>query len=168
MTLETLKDKIIASGSITSRDVANLRTVVYKDGKVDRKEAEFVFQLKKELFSFGNLHAWNEFFVQAITDYVFDNDKTAMAISEEKATWLVSQIGEDEIIDSVEETLLKSIHKRVGENFPDELEEIQGHTKFTNKLGDWLLRNLIGNTKTARSLEYGVGKSGERKNDPFN
>ena len=41
--LEQIKQTIIANGSITSSDIPDLRKIVYKDGRVSREEADFLF-----------------------------------------------------------------------------------------------------------------------------
>ena len=160
--LEAIRKAIVASGSITTTDVAELRDIVYNDGKVEQKEAEFLFKLRKELNDFGNLKAWNEFFIQAICDFILDDERSPEAIDELEAKWLIEQIGEDGIIDDVEQKLLKRLRKEA-KYFPTGLQEIQKHTSIGKALGKKIFLLMCGNTKTLRSMEFGVSRTGERK-----
>ena len=160
--LEAIRKAIVASGSITATDVAELRDIVYTDGKVEQKEAEFLFKLRKELNDFGNLKAWNEFFIQAICDFILDDERSPEAIDDLEATWLIEQIGEDGIIDDVEQKLLKRLRKEA-KRFPSGLQEIQKHTSIAKNLGKKIFLLMCGNSKTMRAMEFGVTRTGERK-----
>lgn len=164
--LDLLKERIIRSGGITYSDVRQLRDIVYTDGKVNDEEANFLFALKKEIDTFVSLPAWEDFFVRAICDYILDDDRSPEAVDEIEAKWLVEKIGEDSKIDEVEERLLKEI-KAKAKRFPDNLKEIQKHTSISKKIGRAILRMMCGNTKTARSFQTGMAKTGERKPNPF-
>lgn len=161
-TLEDIRKAIVASGSITAEDVVALRDIVYTDGKVEQDEAEFLFRLRKELNDLGNLKAWDNFFIQAICDFILDDERSPEAIDDLEATWLINQIGEDGIIDDVEQKLLKRLRKEA-KRFPSGLQEIQKHTSIAKDLGKKIFLLLCGNTKTMRSLEYGVSRTGDRK-----
>ena len=164
--LEYLRKEIVASGSITADDVDVLRDIVYSDGKVEREEAEFLFKLRKELNDYGNLREWNNFFIQAICDFVLDNDRFPNAIDDKEAIWLIDQIGEDGIIDDVEQKLLKRLSKEA-KRFPRSLQEIQKHTSVAKDLGKAIFLFLCGNTKTLRAKEYGVTCTGHRKTSVY-
>lgn len=79
-----------------------------------------------------------------------------------EATWLIEQIGEDSIIDEVEQRLLKKLRKEA-KHFPSGLQEIQKHTSIAKDLGKRIFLLLCGNSKTMRSMEYGVTRTGQRK-----
>lgn len=160
--LDNIRKAIVASGSITASDVVALRDIVYTDGKVEQAEAEFLFKLRKELNDFGNLKEWNGFFIQAICDFVLDDERSPEAIDELEATWLINQIGEDGIIDDVEQRLLKKLRKEA-KHFPATLQEIQKHTSIARDLGKKIFLLMCGNTKTMRSLQYGINRIGEKK-----
>ena len=160
--LESIRKAIVASGSITANDVVALHDIVYTDGKVEQEEAEFLFKLRKELNDFGNLKEWNRFFIQAICDFILDDERSPEAIDELEATWLINQIGEDGIIDDVEQKLLKRLRKEA-KHFPSGLQEIQKHTSISKDLGKRIFLLLCDNTKTLRSMEYGVTRTGDRK-----
>lgn len=160
--LEDIRKAIVASGSITASDVVALRDIVYKDGKVEQDEAEFLFKLRKDLNDMGNLRAWDNFFIQAICDFILDDDRSPEAIDDLEARWLIEQIGEDGIIDDVEQKLLKKLRKEA-KYFPNGLQEIQKHTSIAKDLGKKIFLLMCGNTKTMRAMEFGVTKTGERK-----
>ena len=160
--LETIRRAIVDSGSITFDDVVSLRELVYSDGKIGQKEAEVLFKLRKELNDFGNLKEWNRFFIQAICDYILDDDRSPESIDDQEATWLINQIGEDEIIDDVERRLLRKLRKKA-RHFPSSLQNILKHTAISKNLVKKIFLLLCGNTKTMRSMEFGVSRNGDRK-----
>lgn len=165
-TLDGIRHAIVASGSITASDVVALRDIVYKDGKVEQAEAEFLFKLRKELNDFGNLKEWNSFFIQAICDFILDDERSPEAVDELEATWLIEQIGADGIIDDVEQKLLRRLRKEA-KHFPSGLQEIQKHTSIAKDLGKKIFLLMCGNSKTMRSMEYGVTRTGERKESVY-
>lgn len=160
--LEEIRKAIVVSGSITASDVVALRDIVYTNGKVEQAEAEFLFKLRNELNDFGNLKEWDDFFIQAICDFILDDDRSPEAIDDLEATWLIEQIGKDGIIDDVEQRLLKRLRKEA-RYFPSGLQEIQKHTSVAKDLGKKIFLLMCGNTKIMRSLEFGVTRIGERK-----
>ena len=160
--LESIRKAIVASGSITANDVAALREIVYTDGKVYRDEAEFLFQLRKELNDLGNLKEWDDFFIQAICDFILDDDISPEAIDDLEARWLIDRIGEDGIIDDVEQKLLQRL-RRQAKRFPTGLKEVQRHTSIAKDLGKKIFLLMCGNTKAMRSMEFGISRTGERK-----
>lgn len=160
--LTAIREAIVQSGSITADDVVALHDIVYTDGKVEQAEAEFLFSLRKELNDLGNLSEWDEFFIQAICDFLLDDDHSPEAIDNWEATWLIDQIGEDGIIDDVEQKLLKKLRKDA-KHFPSNLQAIQKHTSIAKDLGKKIFNLLCGNSKTMRSMEFGVSRTGARK-----
>ena len=58
---------MVAAGAILATDVLKLRREVFTDGAVDRGEAELLFYLNERCRNHGT--AWNDFFVDALTDY---------------------------------------------------------------------------------------------------
>ena len=165
--LQRIKEDIISNGCISLTDVHNMYDVVYTDGKVNKDEAEFLFDIRKGTIAIANPPEWDEFFIKAICDFILDDDRSSDAVDEIEARWLVEQIGDDNIIDEVEERLLNEIHRKA-KHFPKDLETIQKHTNIPAKLGKKILRMLCGSSISFRSLQTGVTKNGEiiRKN-PF-
>lgn len=161
--LELIREKILANGSITFSDIPDLRKIVYRDGRVSREEADFLFGLRRDLLNFGNLKAWDEFFIQAICDYVLDDKTSHDSISDEKASWLVEKIGEDKYVDEVEKELLYRLSHKA-KHFPVNLKRIQEHTSIAYDLGRKILSLLCRNSKTGRNLQFGINKIGCRNN----
>lgn len=160
--LEKIKQNIIESGSITREDVAELRKIVYLDGRVSRREANFLFDLRKDLFDLGNLSDWDEFFIQAICDHVLDDKTSPEAVDNKEAAWLIEKIGEDHVIDEVEQELLRRLCVQA-KHFPTNLQSVQKHTSVAKDLGRKILQMLCRTSKTGRALQYGITKTGQRK-----
>lgn len=157
--LEKIKQSISESGSVTKSDIIALREVVYRDGRVNREEANFLFDLRKDLLDLGNLQEWNEFFIQAICDHVLDDRTSPEAVDNKEAEWLIEKIGEDEIIDEVEQELLRRLRTQA-KHFPSNLQKIQKHTCVAKDLCKKIFLMLVHNTPTARALQLGIGKTG--------
>lgn len=159
--LEQIKQTIIANGSITSSDIPDLRKIVYKDGRVSREEADFLFDLRKEILDFGNLKEWDIFFIQAICDHLLEESHDT--ITDDDVSWLIDKIGADKYIDHIEQELLCKLSSKV-KYFPSNLKAIQEHTNIAYDLGCKILSLLCRNSKTGRSLQFGINKVGCRKN----
>lgn len=159
--LEQIKQTIIANGSITSSDIPDLRKIVYKDGRVSREKADFLFDLRKEILNFGNLKEWDNFFIQAICDHLLE-DKAHGTITDDDVSWLIDKIGEDKYIDRIEQKLLCELSSKV-KYFPSNLKAIQEYTNVAYDLGRKILSLLCRNSKTGRSLQFGINKVGCRK-----
>lgn len=164
--LNELKQSILASGSITANDVSCLREIVYQDGRVNRAEANFLFDLHNELLNLGNLKAWDDFFIQAICDHLLGDSSSPHAIDNQEASWLIDKIGEDTIIDDVEKELLQRLQQRA-KHLPSNLQQVQKRTSVLHTLGRRIFQILCHNTRTARSLEYGVDSIGNKKREIF-
>ena len=159
--LKQIKQTIIANGSITSSDIPDLRKIVYKDGRISREEADFLFDLRKEILNFGNLKEWDNFFIQAICDHLLEESHDT--ITDDDVSWLIDKIGADKYIDDAEQELLLKLSSKV-KYFPSSLKKIQKHTRIACDLGRKVLSFLCRNSKTGRSLQFGINKVGCRKN----
>lgn len=161
--LEIIKQNILTNGCITPSDIPDLRKIVYRDGRVCRKEADFLFDVRKDLLNFDNLKEWDDFFIQAICDHMLDDPTSHNTINSEKVSWLIERIGEDKYIDEVEQELLHRLSIKT-KHLPSNLKKIQGHTSIAYDLSRKALSFLCRNSKTGRSLQFGVNKAGHRKN----
>jgi hypothetical protein len=85
--------------------------VLYADGKIDQEEADFIFEINDAVSGKKNDTAWNQFFVQAISDYLLNDEKSPGVIDEEEGKWLVEKIGADGQVDGVEKQLLINLKK---------------------------------------------------------
>jgi len=106
-----LKKELIADGKIDKEEVERLRKTLYADGKIDQEEADFLFELNDAVSGKKNDPAWNQFFVQAISDYLLKDERSPGVIDENEGRWLVEKIGADGKVDGVEKQLLNNLKK---------------------------------------------------------
>jgi len=121
--LEELKKDLLADGIIDVGEVKELENVLYADGKIDKDEADFLFELNNAVSGKENAPEWKEFFVKAITSFVLDDDQSNGEVDEEGAKYLYDQIKGDGQIDDIEKALLENI-KAKSKNFPALLAEL--------------------------------------------
>ena len=115
--LNELKKSILADGVIDEAEVKQLREVLYADGKIDKEEAEFLFELNDAVSGEKNDPSWEEFFINAISDFLLEDELSPGEIDEEEAKWLLAKIQGDGQLDEVEKNLLKNL-KNKSTNFP--------------------------------------------------
>jgi len=160
--LKDLKASILADGIIDAEEVRTLNSVLYEDGKIDREEADFLFELNDAVSGKENHYSWKDFFVKAITDHVLKDDKSYGSIDDEEADYLISKILGDGKIDEIEQALLLKI--------------IDKATGTCEKFQDFVLlsfKNLIledgiidaAEVKTIKAIIYGAGGAGGAKVD---
>ena len=122
MTLQEMKKSLLADGIIDAEEVVKLKEVLYEDGKIDKEEADFLFELNDAVSGKKNDTTWNSFFVQAIADFLLKDEKSPGEIDTEEAAWLVDKIGADGKVDEVERTLLLKLEKEA-KSFPNSLKD---------------------------------------------
>ena len=91
--LADLAAEVLADGRIGADDVVKLRQGVFKDGVVDRDEAELLFYL--DAHGGSNDETWNAFFVDALTDYLVWKQYPPGIMSEEDGRFLVERVTRD-------------------------------------------------------------------------
>jgi uncharacterized membrane protein YebE (DUF533 family) len=116
-TLNELKKSILADGVIDEAEVEQLREAVYADGKIDKEEAEFLFELNDAVSGKNNHSSWEHFFVEAITNFLLEDEQSPGEIDETEAKWLLEQIQGDGQLDNTERSLLENL-KVKAKNFP--------------------------------------------------
>lgn len=121
--LETLKKEIIEDGVIDANEVKEIETVIYADGKIDKEEADFLFELNDAVSGKDNHSTWKELFVKAISSFVLDDDGSNGEIDEDEAKYLVNQIQGDGNIDANEKALLTNLKSILG-SLPKSLEKL--------------------------------------------
>ncbi len=106
----TLVDDIIAKGSVSADDVLALRQTMFKDGLIDRHEAEQVFRI--DAACTDKDPDWAAFFVDALTDHVVWKVEPKKYVTDEKADFLISNILRDGRVDSETELelLINVVH----------------------------------------------------------
>jgi len=134
----------------------------YEDGKIDREEADFLFELNDAVSGKDNHYSWKDFFAKAITDHVLKDDKSYGTVDDEEADYLISRIQKDGKIDEVEQALLlKIIDKAKGTC--DKFQDFVLSSFKTLILEDGVID--AAEVKTIKSIIYGAGGAGGVKVD---
>lgn len=118
--LDELKKDLLSDGIIDVEEVETIKQKIYEDGKIDREEANFLFELNDAVTGKDNAPEWKELFIDAITAYVLEDEKSPDVIDEDEADYLYEQINGDGQIDDTERALLENI-KAKAKNFPEKL-----------------------------------------------
>lgn len=118
--LDELKKDLLSDGIIDVEEVETIKHKIYEDGKIDREEANFLFELNDAVTGKDNAPEWKELFIDAITAYVLEDEMSPYVIDEDEADYLYEQINGDGQIDDTERALLENI-KAKAKNFPEKL-----------------------------------------------
>ena len=118
--LEQLKKELLADGIIDSEEVKTIKAVIYEDGKIDKDEADFLFELNDAVSGKENAPEWKDLFVDAITAFVLEDEVSPNEIDEDEAEYLYNQIKGDGQVDDTERALLENI-KAKAKSFPEKL-----------------------------------------------
>lgn len=118
--LDELKKDLLSDGIIDVEEVETIKHKIYEDGKIDREEANFLFELNDAVTGNDNAPEWKELFIDAITAYVLEDEMSPDVIDEDEADYLYEQINGDGQIDDTERALLENI-KAKAKNFPEKL-----------------------------------------------
>ena len=59
--LDQLKKELLADGIIDSEEVNTIKSVIYEDGKIDKDEADFLFELNDAVSGKDNAPEWKEY-----------------------------------------------------------------------------------------------------------
>lgn len=112
-TFSKLKKSILADGVIDESEVKQLRGVLYADGKIDKEEAEFLFELNDAVSGKENHSSWETLFVEAITSFLLEDETSPGEIDDEEAKWLFAKIQGDGQLDNIERALIDNLKKKV-------------------------------------------------------
>ena len=115
--LNELKQSILEDGVIDAQEVQQLKEVLYADGVIDKEEAEFLFELNDAVSGQKNDASWETFFVNAISDFLLEDETSPGEIDEEEAKWLLQKIQGDGQLDKTEQALLANL-KNKSKKFP--------------------------------------------------
>lgn len=118
--LDQLKKELLADGIIDSEEVKTIKSVIYEDGKIDKDEADFLFELNNAVSGKNNAPEWKDLFVDAITAFVLEDEVSPNEIDSDEADYLYNQIKGDGQVDEIERALLENI-KAKAKNFPEKL-----------------------------------------------
>jgi len=84
-------EAILSRGKISADDVLKLRYSVFWKGVVTPDDAEMAFALNDRLEA-GADPSWEQFFVEALTDYIVFQAEPSGYISDENADWLIARV----------------------------------------------------------------------------
>lgn len=118
--LEQLKKELLADGIIDSEEVKTIKAVIYEDGKIDKDEADFLFELNDAVSGKENAPEWKDLFVDAITAFVLEDEVSPNEIDDDEAEYLYNQIKGDGQVDDTERAVLENI-KAKAKSFPEKL-----------------------------------------------
>ncbi len=121
--LEQLKNELLADGIIDSAEVKELKEILYADGLIDKKEAEFLFEINNAVSGKENDSSWESLFIEAISNFLLEDENTPGEIDKEEADWLFEKINGDGQLDSIEKNLLLNL-KNKAKSFPTNLESL--------------------------------------------
>lgn len=91
-------DEILARGTLAEADVTAFRGAFYADGIVDAAEADLIFNLNRQIAH--KPESWNEFFVEALTDFVVYQHQPAGYLTSGNADWLIERMSTNGHIDT--------------------------------------------------------------------
>ncbi|MCF8070694.1 MAG: hypothetical protein K9L30_19095 [Desulfobacterales bacterium] len=112
--LESLKSAVLEDGIIDDAEVEMIKAVIYGIGggageNVDRKEADFLFDLNDAVSGKENAASWKDLFVEALSKHVLEDETSPGVVDEDEADWLISRIEGDDTYDDNETALLSNI-----------------------------------------------------------
>ena len=84
---------IEAPNRIEPQDVQMLRREVYGDGRISRAEADALLRLNAACVD--QCAEWQDFYIEAVTDYIVHQEKPAGYICAQNADWLIESISRD-------------------------------------------------------------------------
>ena len=121
--LEQLRSELLADGIIDASEAFELRKLIFADGVIDTEEAEFLFDLNDAVSGEKNAQEWESLFIEAITSYLLEDEKSPGIIDDEEAKWLFDQFSGDGQLDELEKKLLFEL-KAKAKNFPSILQTL--------------------------------------------
>lgn len=107
--LDELKKRILEDGVIDVEEVEILKKELYADGQIDRQEADFLFDLNDATSGEQNHASWQQFFVEAISSHLLNDEKSPGQIDKAEADWLVARVEGDGTYDDNEKALLQNL-----------------------------------------------------------
>jgi hypothetical protein len=109
---------VLADGVIEDDEVKVLRKELYSDGKIDRKEVEFLVELRntaqKKAKGADLSPTFERFFFKALQDHVLEDG----VITGSEANWLRGVLFADKKIDPGEKKFLQSLKRNAAKTNP--------------------------------------------------
>lgn len=91
-------DELCQRGSIHEADVTKLRGLYYEDGLIVASEAEALFSINHACRIKDP--AWQDFFIEAVTDYVVGHAEPRGYINTDNADWLMERVTHDGVLET--------------------------------------------------------------------
>ncbi|MDB5708179.1 MAG: hypothetical protein JWL96_249 [Sphingomonas bacterium] len=117
--MSDLAARLKAGTTITAEDTLAVRRIVWPDGAIDPAEAEAIFDLNAAVKS--SAREWVDFFVEAMKNYVVDQQAPVGYVDEAKAAWLIQCTDSDGRVDTLGELELLVEILESATNAPDSL-----------------------------------------------
>jgi len=112
---EMVVDLVLADGVIEDGEGKVLKKGLYEDGTIDRKEVEFLVELRNKAHKKAKgaplSGVFEKFFFKAVEDYVLGNDGVGI-ISLAESKWLRTMLYADKKIDDGEKKFLATLKKK--------------------------------------------------------
>ena len=106
-TLDEIRQQVTMDGIISDDEVDGIRRRLFLDGRIDREEAELVFELNDATSGCEeNSAKWQVLFIDAIASFVLGDANSPEQIDDDEAKWLVERIEGDGQYDANERALL--------------------------------------------------------------
>lgn len=118
--LQELKKRIFADGVIHKTDVTLLREQLIGEEDIDKEKADFLFELKDAVSKKKMTQDLEEFFVEAISAFLLEDEESPGEIDDGEARWLRAKIQHKGYADRVDKKLLANL-RRKAINFPEML-----------------------------------------------
>ena len=111
--LRELRDRVIEDGTIDTDETTEIRGVIFADDMIELDEAVMLFEINNAVSGNpDNDPAWDDLFVEAITEYVLQDEDSPGTVDDEEADFLIDQIDSDGALDDLEVRLLNNIETR--------------------------------------------------------
>ena len=112
--LSSFKNSILEDGVIDAAEVKTIKSIIYGAGgpggtRVDKKEAEWLFELNDAVSGKANHSDWTGLMVDAISKYLLEDEATPNEVDDNEAEWLIAKIMKDATMDEVEKAILTNI-----------------------------------------------------------
>jgi tellurite resistance protein len=111
--LPAYMEEILANGKVDTPELETLRRELYADGKIDRREADWLVEMHKRIQRRGP--AWEEFFYQAVKDHLLADG----TIDAEETAWLRQLILADGLVDTREKKFLHELKGEAKQTSPE-------------------------------------------------
>lgn len=112
MSLQELRNAIVADGVVDADEVTLLETELYADGVIDQDEASILFEINDAVSGNANSPEWGDFFVRAVTDFVLQDETSPGVVDDDEAAFLITSVLADGTVDDLERALLTNIREQ--------------------------------------------------------